>query len=106
MFVRIKHPEHLKYSDPGKTLRMYHEDKLPDIIAGWMIVVSLKHPLRAIYGSDFKAGWALLTDAVIGKIKWQMLSLRSWLHDKGIWRDKEYAEMEKEDAKNEFNDAG
>lgn len=36
---------------------------MPQSIAGWMLVTSLKHPLRAVYGSDLKAAWALLISA-------------------------------------------
>lgn len=68
MFVQIKHPEWLKYSSPGKTLQMFHEGKLPKSIAGWMIVVSLKQPLRAVYGSDLRAASCLFLDALREKI--------------------------------------
>ena len=62
--IPIRHPEWLEYSKPGKTLELYRAGKLPKSIDGWMLVVSLKHPLRAIYGSDLAAAWALMRQAV------------------------------------------
>lgn len=75
--INIKHPEHLRYSTPGKTLSLYNAGILPESIAGWMIVTSLKHPLRAIYGSDLKAAWHLLLMSI--KDKWFHLKYRVFL---------------------------
>lgn len=58
--IKIKHPEWLSHSTPGKSIEMFNRGLYPDSIAGWMLVVSLKHPLRAIYGSNFRAALALL----------------------------------------------
>jgi hypothetical protein len=65
--ISIKYPEWLKHSDPGTTISLFNAGRLPSSIAGWMLVVSLKHPLRAIYGSDVKAAWHLLLLALWNK---------------------------------------
>ncbi|MBO0887464.1 hypothetical protein J2P12_00025 [Candidatus Bathyarchaeota archaeon] len=67
--IPIRHPEWLKSSDPGRYLDLYHHGVMPDAFAGWILVVSLKHPLRAIYGSDLRAAWELLKAAIYDKIK-------------------------------------
>ena len=61
--ITIKRPKWLHRSSPGKTLDLYRQGKLPECIAGWMILVSLKQPLRAVYGSDLRAALALLWQA-------------------------------------------
>ncbi len=58
--LKIAHPDWLEHSEPGKYLSLYRSGNMPASISGWMLVVSLKHPLRAIYGSDFRAAVALL----------------------------------------------
>lgn len=65
--IKIKHPDWLQASDPGKTVMLFQQGKLPDSIAGWMLVVSLRHPLRAIYGGDVRAALALLGMALYSK---------------------------------------
>lgn len=65
--VKIKHPEWLDHSDPAKTQRLWKERRLPIGVAGWLWVVSLKHALRAIYGSDLRAAWALLWWAILNR---------------------------------------
>lgn len=78
MNIKIKHPEWLKVSTPGKTIALFNSGTLPKNIAGWMIVTSLKHPLRAVYGSDLRAAWALLWAAIFAatfgrlNIWWQL----------------------------------
>ena len=62
--ITIRHPEWLECSKPGESIRLYREGKIPKAIDGWMLVVSLKHPLRAIYGSDLRAALALLGQAL------------------------------------------
>ena len=76
--IQIQHPDWLSRSNPGRVLRLYREGKLPSEIAGWMLVVSLKHPLRAIYGSDLRAALALLWQAIREPIltKWIRLKWR------------------------------
>lgn len=58
--IKIRHPEWLEYSSAQKTIDLYRSGKIPESIAGWMIVVGLKHPLRAVYGSELRAALALL----------------------------------------------
>ena len=89
--LRIAHPDWLRISDPGKTLLLYQKGILPDAIAAWMIVVSLKHPLRAVYGSDLRAALALLWQATWCKVR-DEIRYRIWcrLHPK------EVAEMDAE----------
>ncbi len=73
--VVIKHPEHLKQSNMERILSLYNAGLLPKSIAGCMLVVSLKHPLRAIYGSDLRAALALLWQATFGVLEDE---LRYW----------------------------
>lgn len=67
--VKIQHPEWLTSSKPNESIRLYLEGKMPAAIAGWCIVVGLKHPLRAVYGTDFKAARALLYQVL--QDKWE-----------------------------------
>ena len=60
----IKHPEWLRYCSIERTFALQRKGKLPESIAGWVLVVALKHPLRAVYGSDLRAAWALLLSAL------------------------------------------
>jgi hypothetical protein len=70
--VKIKHPEHLKEdSRPDfnveSILHLYRKSKIPDSVAGWMIVVAAKRPLRAVYGSNLRAGLAIVRDDLIDR---------------------------------------
>lgn len=65
--LRIAHPEGLKYSHPQDAIRMFLNKQMPQCIAAWSIVVGCKQPLRCIYGSDLRAAWALLIDALKDK---------------------------------------
>jgi len=58
--IEIAHPEWLEHSHPQKTIHLILAGKMPNVIAGWCLVVALKHPLRAVYGSDLRAAWKLL----------------------------------------------
>lgn len=62
--IQVKRPDWIKHSTPQKAIDLYNTRALPGPIAGWMIVVGLKHPLRAVYGTDLRAAWALLVWAV------------------------------------------
>jgi hypothetical protein len=67
--LEIKRPEWLSHSTPQKSIDLYVQRLLPQTIAGWMIVVGCKHPLRAVYGSDLRAAWALLLDALWDRVE-------------------------------------
>ena len=76
--IPIEHPEWLEHSSPEKTIALIRKGMVPNSIGGWMLVVSLKHPLRAVYGSDMKAAFALLWLAIRGK--WDnAIGLHIWL---------------------------
>lgn len=62
--IRIKRPDWFSHWHPESTFRLYKEGKLPEAIAGQMLVIALKHGLRCVYGSDLKAAWSLLFMAV------------------------------------------
>jgi hypothetical protein len=80
---KIQHPDWLRFSGPEKALELYLTGKLPKSIAGWMIVVGLKHHLRAVYGSDLRAALALLWDALYGPLeqRWYTLTHRKRLDE-------------------------
>lgn len=61
---KIKHPEWLRLAAPQKCIDMFNAGILPDSVASWMIVTALRYPLRAVYGSNFRAALALLWLAV------------------------------------------
>jgi len=66
---KIQHPDWIKEdflpgSNIENTLRLYRQGKLPESIAGQMIAVAAKRPLRAVYGSNLRAGWALICDSL------------------------------------------
>ena len=82
--LKIKHPEWLKHSTCDRTLNLVRNGKCPESIAGWMLVVSLKHPLRAVYGSDLKAAWALLKTAIWDVIYGRYTNLLYWLKIKKL----------------------
>jgi hypothetical protein len=66
---KIARPEWMPFITSDRTLKMAREDRLPKSIAGWMIVLACKHPLRCVYGSDLRAAWALLLSALWDKAK-------------------------------------
>jgi hypothetical protein len=90
--IPIKHPEWLQYSRVAETFTL-REKIGPLPCDGWMLVVSLKHPLRAIYGSDLKAAWALMKMALREKIRqpWRYLDYR--LHRKQWAKEEELEEL-------------
>jgi len=62
--IPVAHPDWLTHSHPETSLELFRKGMLPANIAGYMMVVGLKHPLRAIYGSDLRAALALLRLAI------------------------------------------
>ena len=68
-YIQIRHPEWLRASTPQKFIDLVNRGLAPEQIAGWMIVVGCKHPLRAVYGSDLRAALALFYQATIGKLR-------------------------------------
>lgn len=86
--VKIRHPEWLNVSHPQKHIDLFKKGVYPESMAGWFIVVGLKHPLRAVYGSDMRAALALLWQAIRAKT---IEPIRFWW-----WRirnRKEYRDM-------------
>jgi len=75
--IPIQHPEWLTQSTPGKTIDLFNQGRLPKSIDGWMLVVSLRHPLRAIYGSNLKAAWHLFLLALWDK--WDNPGVQIWM---------------------------
>lgn len=80
--IKIQHPEWLKYSHPQSSIDLFLKGWSPDSIAGFLMVTALKHPLRAIYGSDLKASLALLWSAIRAKTT-EPLGLWWWQHISG-----------------------
>jgi len=90
--IPIKHPEWLQYSRVAETFALRKKiGPLP--CDGWMLVVSMKHPLRAIYGSDLKAAWALMKMAVREKLRKPWLYINYLLHRKEWQREQELEEL-------------
>jgi len=89
--VKIKHPDWLNHSHPQKNIDIFKQGFYPSSLAGWFIVVGLKHPLRAVYGSDLKAALALLWQAIRAKT---VDPLEFWWWR--ITKPKEYREMREE----------
>lgn len=85
--IPIRHPDWLIYSNPQVAIRIFLRGNMPDNIAGWMIVTSLKHPLRCVYGSDLRAAWHLLIDALKEKFfsglwyRWMEFRHPEWNED-------------------------
>ena len=75
-FPKIKHADWLKDSTIEKTHKHYREGLYPPSIAGWMLVTSHRHDLRAIYGSDFRAGCALVWHSIVEKAAFQCYRVR------------------------------
>lgn len=74
--IKIEHPEWLAHSKSGESIAAFNKGLYPDVIAGWMLVVSLKHPLRAIYGTDLRAALALLWMALWNPVQEWLLSIK------------------------------
>lgn len=94
--TRIKYPDRLldpwlQTSDPSYTLKLYRQKKLPPAIAGFMIVTSIKYALRAVYGSDLKAAFILLLEALTDLVARRTLSSRIllWCAVRGFMRDED-----------------
>lgn len=63
--IRIAHREHLKLPlELAKNRKMILDRTWPVFLEGWAAVVDLKHDLRAVYGSDLRAAWELLKQAL------------------------------------------
>lgn len=91
----IKHPEWLKHCNIESTFALVKAGRCPDVIAGWMLVVALKHPLRAVYGTDLRAAWALL-----GQALWVKLT-KPYRYAYYLWHRKEY---ERDELRELFED--
>jgi hypothetical protein len=90
--TRVLHPEWLDHSHPETAIALFKAGKLPQNVAGWMLVVGLKHPLRAVYGSDLRAAWALLWWAIADRLDgywvrfqcrviWKIFGEPKWMAD-------------------------
>jgi hypothetical protein len=88
---KIKHPDWLKFCTIERTYKLYREGKLPSSIEGFMLVTPLKHALRCIYGSDLRAAWILLGQALWGQIK------RPYAYLHYLWHRKEWEQEELND---------
>lgn len=103
MRLPIAHPDWLEHSQPEKSINLFRAGLMPRTIAGWMIVVGCKHPLRAVYGSDLRAGWALLIDALKDKLEVVITDVRChawcWWHDKP---EQAYWEFQEQKIEREF----
>ena len=97
-YTKIKHPEWLHHCSIERTFRLVKEGHCPECIAGWMLVVGLKHPLRAVYGSDLSAALHLLFQAVWNIVK----KPYNYLYYR--WHKKEYEHEELNDLCNEVNE--
>lgn len=104
--VPIRHPDWLE-RDPMEcsgiedTLRMYRQGKLPPSIAGWMIVVGCMRPLRAVYGSNLRAGLMIVRDALIEKFTALRYRLRLLTPTERRWE----REFEDEEFENDIFEA-
>lgn len=69
--IKIKHPDRLApaFKAMKGSIELQERGLIPESIQGWMFVVPCRHLLRAIYGSDLKAAWALMKQAVAGLLK-------------------------------------
>lgn len=79
--MEIQHPDWLEKgplesSGIESTLLMYRQGKLPPSIAGWMLVVACMRVLRAVYGSNLRAGLAIVRDALAEKFTRLRVQLR------------------------------
>lgn len=100
--VQIKHRDWLKFSNVEKTFKLQRENRIPSSIEGWMLVVAIKHPLRAIYGSDLSAAWALLCQALWNKLT-EPYEYFNWLLHRKRW-EAEYEREEMQDLVDEFTE--
>ncbi len=72
LHTKIEHPDWMGNVNAEMTFRLYREGKLPKRIEGWMLVTSCRHALRCIYGSDLKAAWLLLLEAIHDVFTWRI----------------------------------
>jgi hypothetical protein len=97
--VEIRHPDWLQSDHPMEasaitnTLRMYRKGQLPRQIAGLMIVNAAKRPLRAVYGSNLRAGLAIVWDALVDKITNWRYRVRLLTPQERCW-EREFDEMD------------
>jgi hypothetical protein len=101
--IKIKHPEWLRFCNIESTFKLAKQDRLPEAIAGWMLVTSVRYALRIIYGSDLKAAWVLMGMAV-----WQKVTA-PYRYLSYLWHRKEYEREELqelcEDVKHEITES-
>jgi hypothetical protein len=101
-FTKIRHREYLKHCNIVDTWRLAQEGKIPSVIEGFMLVTSLKHGLRVIYGTNLKAALALLGMALWDKFKYPFAYL-NWLWHRKEWEAEEERE-ELQDIVSEFTE--
>lgn len=66
--IKIRHLDWLRTSKNTDHIRkLILDGTLPKALAGWSLVVAVKHDLRAVYGSDLRAALALLASALADK---------------------------------------
>lgn len=80
--IPIAHPDWLAESERriSDSFRLYRSGHIPKSIDGWMLVVPLKHALRAIYGTDLRAAVALLLAAIAAPFNMLALRFRLWAY--------------------------
>lgn len=80
---KVARPDWLKDASPRVvlTLQMWEEGKLPEIIERFMVVVPIKHALRAIYGrSNVGVALILLVEALQERCRQYWYSFLFWSH--------------------------
>lgn len=58
-------------------------DLIPESLKAWMLVVPLRHALRSVYGSDWRAAWAMLWWTVTDRIACLWVKVQVRLLGKG-----------------------
>jgi|SRR5580692_10446266 hypothetical protein len=94
--IEVKRPDWIAHSTPQRSIDLFNSNLLPRQIAGWMIVVGLRHPLRSVYGTDLRAAFALLLWALWDKLEniWWAIRFEVWppkdeLEEYGDYEDRD-----------------
>ncbi len=96
-YPKMKRRDWVKHCNIADVVRLAQQDKIPQVIEGFMLDTAAKHLLRCIYGSDLRAATALFWHA-LWKQAARPFNYLNWLLHRKQWEDESIAEEMEEIA--------
>jgi hypothetical protein len=94
-YPKVKHRRWIQHCNIDRVVRLCKQDKIPEVLEGFMLKAGCTHVLRCIYGSNLRAALALLGEALWDKATypWRYFD---WLLHRKQWEDEEVADEMRE----------